>query len=249
MSRRLEAGCWLPLSLGLISTGGQIRADLVVEGSERRRVADLAIGQPMSLYEKTLDALSRWHHLGVEYTTDGCVFIGPMPQLGAFAYFQKLLPPLSLSEIAELEAQVHVPLPSELIDFYQNSNGANFYGRSFDAGGVKLLTFTFNIYGLRKVYREGTADALSRQPYDLIVENYDAFAHEHRLLHITKYGVDGSRVYVDHHGRVIRVLSDRTRANEWPSIEDWMLSELQRLLPLFDDNGELFVGAERTAPP
>ncbi len=204
----------------------------------------------MALYSCVYEELAKWNHLGSVDTDDGSHFIGPMSDFGPYAYFHKLLPPLTEGDIRELEKQLDLPVPKALRDFYLKSNGGYFYNTVYLINGDPILSFAFSLFGLRKIYREGSAEDLLRQPYDLISQNHmDAFTYKTNTILISKYSADDSRVYLNNSGDVVRIFPGGRIGNMWSSFEDWLLGEIRRLSSFYGENFQLSVAPELTLPP
>jgi len=178
---------------------------------------------------KQIDKLIyKFEHLGKETTEAGVALIGKSPSRGKHAWLNKIYPTLNQYDIEELEKNIGDSIPGEYKHFLMNySNGLN------------ILLSTFSLDGLRK--QIGRSIEASQQPYSLITPNkYERpeNAKDH-FFFIGGYNWDGSHLYIDKQTNEVHCCEryDATSRKSWPTLEVMIVSEIERLYGLFDDNG------------
>ena len=165
-----------------------------------------------------------------------------VPWIGPKAYLNvifKSAPEDTLRELAR-----NLRMPRSLIDFLRVQNGAI------------LFSGALSVYG---VHRPG--QLLNREdpsfdlPFNIELENSNwPPANRTRYLVIGGYGFDGSGVCIDRTNFGIHVFQRGKRellptpSSAWPSLEEWLTSEIARLSMLFDNFGRRLVNESDTLP-
>lgn len=180
--------------------------------------------------ETLFDLLGKYKHLGLEYVPEtGATLIGRAPHIGSEAWLNVIYNPLSEKDIVEMEKPMGRTIPVQYRDFLLHcSNGLN------------VLSTTLCLFGCRKMI--GRDIVASRQPFDLVTLNsYKSERPRNAtpdLFFFGGYDWDGSQVYLTEDGKVhFCTPDDCTSLKEWDSLDDFLLSETQRIYSLFDDNG------------
>ncbi len=185
----------------------------------------------------------RWGHLSIGPAqdwalTDGGRWIGHKPDVAKFSYMLHVVHPLSEDGISSLEEQyigqlpdkfrtrIHSHLPSDLKEFYRSANGfAAFVGH-------------FSLLGNARTGR-------GHGPHDIIGINIDTAIRNHveertdeiGNLVISRYD-DESLVYISETGTCKAFMDDGHFVKTWPNLEDWILSEVERIGQYYDDDGK-----------
>ena len=95
---------------------------------------------------------------GEKTLPDGTWLVSPAPEIAPKAWHHVMFkPPLSRSEIFEMERALNARLPSQLADLYLMCNGLNLFGRKI------------SIWGKRKTWERTVENAW--QPFDLVHHN------------------------------------------------------------------------------
>lgn len=171
---------------------------------------------------------NRWAWLGSCTLKNGTKIIGHVKHVGSEAYFNEIYSCISDEEIFKLEKRLKRQLPPFFKEFLKYANGIN------------LFSDSLSIEGYRTDYsREGDATI---QPYSLHVSNIyerpeDANSSQ---FFFGSYSWDGPILYTDpaKSPKIYRSSMDSvTPLNEWPDFETFLLSEVERLSKLFDENG------------
>lgn len=182
----------------------------------------------MNLTEEINELVYKYKDLGIEKSKYGAELIGRAPHIGKEAWLNKIYPVLSSDEIIQLESELHTDIPNDYKNFLLNfSNGLN------------ILVSTFYLSGLRKYL--GRDVEASRQPYSLEIPNVDERPKNapENLFFIGGYDWDGSRLYIDKKTNLVHCCERRdiTPRFTWKSFNEMLISELNRIYGLFDDNG------------
>ncbi len=183
----------------------------------------------MKQIEKLLFLLYRYKDLGIEHTINKSTLIGKVDFIGKNAWLNKIYPALTVEECDNLELQINSSLPPDYRIFLtQCSNGLN------------VLLSTISLYGLRK--ETGRSIEASRQPYSIITPNvFERPANsKDSFFFIGGYNWDGSHLYIDKETNTVHFCTreDATSLISWNSLEEMLLSEIERVYKLFDKNGK-----------
>jgi hypothetical protein len=175
---------------------------------------------------------------GYKDVSNGAKLIGHAPHVAPEAYFHLIFPGLDEKDIHHMESQLGKGIPVPLATFYFINNG------------ISIFSGSLSIDGLRRNYSREGDDVW--QPFNIVdLNTFDAPPDtEENQLFFGGYQDDGSLLYVDLKDlSVYRCTRDSTRPlNAWPSFEEMLLSETQRLSELFDEKGILIKGVKSTAP-
>lgn len=176
-----------------------------------------------------LDLLYKYKNLGESKSYDGAVLIGKAPHNGPKAWLNILYPVLTEEELRFLSEELKTEIPEEYSSFLLNfSNGMN------------VLSSTFSLYGLRRQI-DRNLEANVRQPYSIITPNIYERPENSKpsYFFIGGYNWDGSHLYIDKETNIVHCCErwDATSKKQWNSLEEMIISELERLYTFFDDKG------------
>ncbi|MCY3017892.1 MAG: hypothetical protein NTW87_02515 [Planctomycetota bacterium] len=193
----------------------------------------------MDYFEQAMQILNRWAGLGTHTVkSNGARLIGRVPHLGPEAWFHFVFKGLDVTGISELERHAERAIPAALRQFYSRSNG------------MILFSDSFAIYGLRRDYiREG--DHVF-QPFDIDASNTFERPKDasDTMLFIGSYSYDGSRLYLSSDDPRVFRCARRTVVplNRWPTFEEMIVAECERLSRLFDVRGRKLDPSAATTP-
>jgi hypothetical protein len=123
-------------------------------------------------------------------------------------------------------------MPRVLVSFLERQNGAILFSGALFVSGV---------HGAQDLLERD--DPFSRLPFNIEDLNSDWPPQDSQMLNIGGYGADGSVVCI--HRRSLRIylfkrnndhLGDEPY-NDWPSLENWIASEITRLSLMNKDEG------------
>lgn len=176
--------------------------------------------------EQVKEMLMNYQGLGVEHLSTGALLIGRAPHVAPKAWLHKLYKPLSGQEVSLVEKAISKKIPSQYRDFLLKTNG------------LKIFVTALSFYGfVTKMERSGDG---MWQPFSIVPPNtLEKFRNASPdAVFIGVYTDDGSRIYTDTSNRVYRCLRyDAAPVNEWDSFEEMLVSEVKRIVGLFDDQG------------
>jgi hypothetical protein len=183
----------------------------------------------MNKYGQILDLLRTYDYLGKEEYPDGAALIGKAPHIAPLAWLHKIYAPLSNGQIQQLEATLRVKIPEDYEAFLKVSNGLGVFQK-------------MNLYGYRSNYQR-TVEAAQVQPFDILRPNIwerPSNAGPH-VFYIGGYTAgNGAWIYLDANDNTVH-LCERWQATSryhWDSFVDFLGSEINRLMPLFDKEGK-----------
>jgi hypothetical protein len=160
-----------------------------------------------------------------------------VPWEAPLAYLNIVYKPADTQTLESASAQFQIPEP--WVQFLATNNGA--------------VLFSSYLYVLG-VVEEGTLldrnDPFLLPPINLEKTNRGLTLDRNRYIQIASYGHDGSLVCVDRQRSSVEVFhrnSNRSYAS-WPSTDDWVVGEVERLASLFDSRGKLLVEGSHTLP-
>jgi hypothetical protein len=190
-------------------------------------------------WDRVLKILERWTHLGEERASTGARLIGHVPHVAPMAYLHSIYPGLDESQIDELEALCQRPIPPPYRALLRITNGAN------------LFSDKLRINGLRTSYARD-ADA-SRLPYAMEAANTweRPKGSPQDAVFFGGYSFDGSRLSMLPEDDRVFYTPRRTYEpilRTWPSLDEMLESEVERLAALFDGQGRLKVESFRALP-
>jgi hypothetical protein len=160
--------------------------------------------------------------------------------LGSFAYLHTIFKPLLDSTLVRLEEQE--TMPASVRQFYRSCNGMELY-----AGTIRMFGFVARGTPLDR------SDPFSLPPLSITQMNRNFIDQRYagKLLCIGAYSYDRSLLCVDHaSGRIICYQGEDLNniRKTWPTIDDWMISELARLSMLFSPDGRVLVDRRLCLP-
>lgn len=163
--------------------------------------------------------------LPVSVETARAVFLGPQPWRGEFAHLHTVFKGASKSEIERVRGRV----PEGFLDFLALHNGADL----FRTGYLPLL-FVFGSPTPGPIDRLGGFE--SERPWDVMDRGGRSAIRGHVV--VGGYGADESYVEMLPDGTIVRINeSGRRLLGEWPSIGDWLETEIARLSKLVTRDG------------
>ena len=186
--------------------------------------------------DKIIVRLSDAKKFGFRKLANGTMLLGHVPHVAPEAYFHVVFAPLTEADVATFECEA---LRRQIPELY----------RSFllQANGLTVFSNTLELYGFRRSYvRKGDE---SWQPFALETPNLSERPRDSTQSQFFIGGYDdGSRMYLEE-GRVIRCARTSSKPlNTWPSFEEMLISEIERLSVLFDASGRLLCEWERLIP-
>ncbi len=189
---------------------------------------------------EALNLIYRFKHLGTEHSSDEAILIGKAPHIGTMAWLNILYPVIDIKELDFLSNELKTGVPQEYADFLLSfSNGLN------------ILSSTFSLYGLRRqINRDAKANV--RQPYSIITPNVFERPNNAKdsYFFIGGYNWDGSHLYIDKETNFVHCCErwDAKSKLQWSSFGEMLLSELNRLYKLFDEDGKELDEDKKTIP-
>lgn len=189
--------------------------------------------------EKLEKLLMRYAPLGVEHSKNGALLIGKAPHIAELAWLNTLYPCLSAEEVAQLEMRLQCPIPAAYKQFLMQCSN-----------GLKLLVTTFSLYGSRASYNR--TDFSLRYPFDLM----DIQKHERpknataEMFFFGAYNYDLSKLYLNTTDNKVYYCAryDSTPLKSWNSLDEMIVSEIERIYTLFDERGHQIDPSEPTTP-
>ena len=174
------------------------------------------------------------------FQNETAFFLTRTPTIARQAYLNVLFKPARVELRAEISRKL--ALTADLQAFYGLYNGACLFGSGL------------NIYGFRDVGQLlKRSDPFSLPPFDIVKANYDL--HEslrlRGLVCFAAYSYDRSFVCSDRESaRVHCFVGDRSTETRqtWPTLENWLGSEIARISALFDVQGTPLVPEEQLLP-
>ncbi len=162
-----------------------------------------------------------------------------LPWVGDLAYLHVIYKPAEADIVKGASNQVE--FPASLKDFYASCNGAFLFVRAIQ------------IYGC---VAPGTlpdrSDPLSLPPFDVVQMNRELDPSKPRgQICIGSYGFDRSLVCLDKQSQKIscyRRENFDVRRRTWPTLDNWIEDEVQRLSLLFSPEGRRLVPEELCLP-
>lgn len=194
--------------------------------------SEMTIIQAIELISSEAQA---WAHLGVREFSDGTKLVGKIPKLKE-GYLFRFYGPLSEAEIENLEAECFhlsgMRLPEEYSAFLHYCNGVNFFQNALFVGGARRSD----------LLDRADFDAMHCLPFDILMpaltDKDDSPSKTG--FRISKYD-DGSLIFIEQSGEVLRVkpASEKCILNRWNTMGDWLFCEFKRLVPFFDQYGNV----------
>ncbi|MCD4795457.1 MAG: SMI1/KNR4 family protein [Bacteroidales bacterium] len=172
--------------------------------------------------------LIKFEKLGVELQSSGTKLIGKAPHIAPLAWMHTIFKGLTEKEILELEKELNTDIPKDYQEFLKISNG------------LHIFNTTFCLNGLRKSY-DRTDEIENRKPFCLKTANINERPLNSKMEYffIGSYDWDGSYLYINKKNNKI-YRCDRENAeplNEWDNLTELIISEIDRLSELHNENG------------
>jgi hypothetical protein len=178
-------------------------------------------------FEVVWSLIGKARSLGSRRLDDGTELIGKVPHIAPEAWFHQVYAPLSSEQVAQLERQMReVPLPPVYREFLTSC-----------CNGLGVFCDSLCLFGFRRNYVR-TGDGVW-QPYALETPNVLERESGSGLdeFFFGCYGCDGSLIFLKR-GRVYRrSRASRQPLNEWADFRSFLVSEVERLATLFDQQG------------
>lgn len=179
-----------------------------------------------SYFDRILQSLHKWDHLGYQQVPNGTLLIGRVPHVAPAAWLHEIYAPIGADQ-DEVLAHLPVPVHADYKAFLSRANG------------MYLFSGQLCIYGIRSSYeRIGGA---KWQPFDLRIPN--------TMERVPGAPSDAVFVGIDAVSQQpLAILSgtgetfrcqrdDPARLQSWNSFAEMLLSEIERLSLLCDSNG------------
>jgi len=186
---------------------------------------------------QVLEILKSYHHLGEKLLKNGTLLIGKAPHIAPEAYLHSIYKSLTETEIIETEKILKQTIPEDYKEFLCVSNGLN------------IFNTTLSLYGRRTNYSRSIEDI---QPFDLdISNNYEKPLNaDQNMFIIGSYDWDGSYLYIDKNDNTVHLCTGENAESlfQWKNFAEMLLSETNRLIKLFDKNGEEIDSSKSTLP-
>ena len=181
----------------------------------------------------------RYAPLGVEYSKNGALLIGKAPHIAEFAWLNTMYPCLSAEEVAQLEMRLQSSIPAEYKQFLMKCSN-----------GLKLMVTTFSLYGSRASYNR--TDFLLRYPFNIedIQKNERPKNSTSEMFFFGAYNYDLSKLYLNTTDNKVYYCKryDATPLKSWDSLDEMLVSEIERIYTLFDEKGHQIDPSKPTTP-
>lgn len=183
-----------------------------------------------SKYDLIKEKLYKFSSYGVKISElTGATLIGNPTHLSSpYAYLNKLFVPLNDVELKELQNTLSIQIPRTYAYFLTSFSN-----------GLKILGTTLCLDGLRKITGRGIE--ASYQPFDIHTTNGPERPKNAKesYFFIGGYDWDGSNLYIDTETERVHFCTrwDATSLYSWDSLENMLLSEIDRLYDLFTEDG------------
>jgi len=180
-----------------------------------------------SILNRILPILERFCHLGEEITTNKARLIGHIPYRGRLAYLHEIYTPVILDEFKKLEDKLKRNVPEVYKQLLFETNGLSIFWGTLSLSGYVFLAHRELDYS---------------QARDLVIPNIDERPRDadDSFFFFGFYQQDGSGVYLDEKdGKIYRHVRYHSKQilNIWPDFETFLVSEVERLNILFNDEG------------
>jgi hypothetical protein len=154
------------------------------------------------------------------------------------AYLNILFKPAPTDVLSDVGSKLKMPAP--VLELLAQHNGAMLFSTSLSLYGV-----------VRQGQQLNRSDPFSLPPFNIEIENRSWPPPDRdRFLKIAGYGFDGSGVCIDRLNLHIFVFhrGDKEPYSSWPTLDDWLNSEIRRLAEMFDQSGKCLVDESQTLP-
>lgn len=191
----------------------------------------------MDYLDRLISSLEQYAHLGNRTLPNGTKLIGHVPHVAPEAYLHILFAPLNERDVRQLELRLPCAIPHAVATFLMRTNGLYLFSGSLSIDGLRFSNV-----------RSGAV----RQPFSILTPNIDERPRSSKAsyLFIGGYGCDGSLLYCDTGSPTVYRCSSRSARplNEWPSFEEMIESEFNRLATHFDSKGQRINPLRPTTP-
>jgi hypothetical protein len=194
----------------------------------------------MNNFDQILKLLKNYDYLGVKKTQNGTLLIGKAPHIAPMASLHSIYPPLTDEEIKNLELSIGLDIPPDYKSFLKITNGLGIFNN------------TMSLFGLRNNYKRTPEDA-QQQPFHIKHPNTLERPENagKNIFCIGGYSSgDGAWLYLNADTNAVH-LSERWKVKslfEWRTLEVMLISEVNRLVPLFDKEGKKIDRNKSTLP-
>lgn len=181
-------------------------------------------------YELIKEKLYKFSPYGVKVSKETrATLIGHPSYISSeYSFLNYMFVPLSDIELVDLEKMLNVEIPISYVNFLKNFSN-----------GLKILHSTLCLDGYRKI--NGRGIEAFYQPFSILTINGPERPQNAKdnYFFIGGYDWDGSNLYIDTETERIHFCSrwDATSLYSWDSLEDMLLSEIDRLYTLFTEDG------------
>jgi hypothetical protein len=175
--------------------------------------------------ETVLASAKRWTDRGTLVQPDGTRCFGQLPQIGPLAWLYVIYPPLQPAGFSALEERLGRAVHGHYRPLLEYCNGLNLFADSLSLDGLVL---------------ELDRSSFTRQPYALVTPNVDERPDDAdpAAFFIGGYGWDGSLLYLDDSGTVVRCSRESAAPlDTWPSLPEMLTAEVERLEHLVESSG------------
>jgi len=158
---------------------------------------------------------------------------------GESAYLHTIIKPVEFSIVTEVAQELDFP-PSLVVHF-RRCNGAQLFVASVTCRGMSL-------FGCRE--RDKPFDRSSSEPSAIDIRQKKGVVSG--CVVFGSYGYDGSMLMLDRQDETVRCSYGRDAARtrrQWPSLDEFLESEVQRMSQLFAPDGTCLVPCAELVPP
>lgn len=189
--------------------------------------------------EKLEKLLMRYAPLGVEHSKNGALMIGKAPHIAELAWLNVMYPCSTEAEICNLEKSLGAAIPKIYKDFLVNV-----------ANGFDIMNCTLALHGCRTSYDR--ADLDSWYPFNLEdIQKYERPKNSSpAMFFFGTYEYDGSKLYLNTTDNKVYYCAryDATPLKSWDSLDEMIVSEIERIYTLFDERGHQIAPSKPTTP-
>ncbi|MEP3653301.1 MAG: SMI1/KNR4 family protein [Litorimonas sp.] len=185
--------------------------------------------------KKVMKRLKRWSHLGEKTDEYQSQFIGHYDKNTPLAYLHILYQSGDIEEVVAAEQALGISFPKQYRDFLELFNGACFFNPAgFDVFGVA-----------KKEYLPEYNSKPWRFPSNIVEKNNQSWLKKLLPNNALVIGRDDAlNVYIVcclDDGSIISYdpLAPDDFSQQWPSFNEWLISEVENLFVEHDDNGDL----------
>lgn len=189
--------------------------------------------------QRLTELVYKFQNHGIEEMQNGTVLIGKAPFIAPQAWLNERYPVLGPKEIDEMKNELDTQIPPVYRNFLAEYSN-----------GLCILTATFCLYGHRLML--GSSIEASRQPFSITTPNKSERPDnaKNSYFFIGGYNWDGSHLYIDKADNTVHCCErwDATSKKQWGTLEEMILSEIERLYTLIDEEGRFLDEDKPTIP-